>query len=252
MYDAIFGLTSPGAYYAMMFSRYADQYGYRGQDELLAAVPIAIRRHASLNPAAVMQTPLTTEDYLRARYVSRPLRLLDHCLITDGAVCYIVTSLERGRELRKPPVKISAYAEQTAFRETFVPEDLWFDACQRMARDVLSTCGLTQRDISIFSVYDNFSVSILWALEGFGFCPRGEALRWVQDGRIQLGGELPVNPSGGMLSEAFMQGWNQHAEAVRQLRHEAGPRQVTNCSAALYTCLAPVATATLLTKDDAQ
>jgi acetyl-CoA acetyltransferase len=249
MYDAAYGMTSPGAFYALAHSRYLDQYGYRGRDEMLGAVAIAIRRHASLNPAAVMRQPLTLEDYSRSRYIARPLRLVDYCLVTDGAVCYIVTSIERARDLSKAPVRIAAFTEQTALREWFVPEDLWYSTCRTMAQSVFGASGLSHRDISSFGVYDNFSVAVPWALEGFGFCAQGEGLRWIQDGRIELGGELPVNTSGGMLSEAYMQGWNVHAEAVRQLRGECGQRQIKDCSAVLYTCLAPVASATILTRE---
>ena len=248
LYDPLFGLTSPGAFYAMAHDRYVHQYGYEGRDELLGAVPLAIRHHASLTPGAVMQSPLTMEDYLDARYVARPLRLLDYCLVTDGAVCYIVTTAERAKDLPKPPVLVSGYAEQAVLREWFVPEDLWFEACQRMKSEVFARSELTLADVSSFQVYDNFSVSVPWALEGFGFCPQGQGLEWIQNGRIQLGGELPVNTSGGMMSEAYMQGWNHHAEAVRQLRGECGQRQVKDCAAVLYACLAPVSSATLLTR----
>jgi len=249
LYDPVYGLTSPGAFYALAYHRYLRDYGYGDREDLLGAVAIAIRRHASMNPAAVMQSPLTRVSYLDARFVARPFRLFDYCLVTDGAVCYIVTSLERARALRKPPVRIAGFTEQAALREWFVPEDLWSEACGRMKTAVFEGTGLATADVNAFQVYDNFSVSVLWALEGFGFCPRGQALAWAQNGRIELGGELPVNTSGGMLSEAYLQGWNHHAEAIRQLRGECGPRQVKDCNAVLYACLAPVSGATLLTRD---
>ena len=248
MYDAPYGMTSPGAYYAMAYDRYQKEYGLQGKDELLAAVPVAIRHHASLNPSAVMQAPIAVDDYMQSRFVARPLRLFDYCLVTDGAVCYIVTTEERARDLKKPPVFVAAVAEKAALREWFVPEDLWYSACQDMGKRVLQRAGLTLSDISSLQVYDNFSISVIWALEGYGFCPRGTALDWVQGGKIALGGSLPINTSGGMLSEAYLQGWNHHVEAVRQLRGECGARQVTDCSAVLYSCLGPVASATLLTR----
>jgi acetyl-CoA acetyltransferase len=209
-------------------------------------VAIGIRRHASRNPAAVFQAPLSLEEYTRSRYIARPLRLFDYCVPCDGAVCYIVTTQERARELRKRPVTIGGVVERAALRETFVPDDFWQAACQGMAQEIFQRAGIARSEISSLQVYDNFSIAVPWALEGFGFSKQGEALAWVQEGRIEIGGELPVNTSGGMLSEAYLQGWNHHAEAVRQLRGEGGPRQVTNCRSVLYACLAPICSATLL------
>ena len=249
MYDSPYGMTSPGAYYAMGYDHYRHEYGYQGKDDLLAAVPLAIRHHASLNPSAVMQAPITADDYMQSRFIARPLRLFDYCLVTDGAVCYIVTTEERARHLKKPPVYVAAVAEKSALREWFVPEDGWYAACQDMGKRVFQRAGLSLSDVSSLQIYDNFSISVIWALEGYGFCPRGTALDWVQGGKIGLGGKLPVNTSGGMLSEAYLQGWNHHAEAVRQLRGECGERQVADCSAVLYSALGPVASATLLTKE---
>lgn len=246
MYDPLFGLTSPGAYFAFGQEQYIEQYGYRGRDELLGEVSLAIRHHASLNPEAVFQEPLTMEDYLESRLVARPMRLFDYCLVTDGAVCYIVTSAERAKDLRKPPVLIAGFTEHAVLREEFIDTELFYPVCQTMAREIFDGTGLTLKDVGNFQVYDNFTAVVPWALEGFGFCPRGEGLDWIQNGRIRLGGELPMNTSGGMLSEAYMQGWNHHVDAVRQIRGEAGSRQIENCNAALYTNLGPVVGATLL------
>jgi len=250
LYDPVFGMTSPGAQYAMLYSRYVDRYGYRGRDELLGAVPIAFRKHAMLNPTAVMRDPLTLDAYLKARYIARPLRLHDYCLICDGATAYIVTSAERAKDLRKPPAYIASFAEHSTLWEMYVPpeppEEYWYSYAQTMAKEVFERSGFAIKDVSVFQVYDNFSPDVLWSLEGVGFCPRGEALRWIQGGRIELGGELPVNTSGGMLSEVYLQGWNLVAEAVRQLRGECGARQVRNCNVVLYVCLAGVSSMVLL------
>ncbi len=250
MYDKAFGIDSPGALYSMAYSRYLDQHGYRGREHLLAAVPIASRRHAALNPKAVMQTPLSTSDYLAARYIARPLRLFDYCLPSDGAVCLIVTTLERARNLRKPPVTLVAPVHRASMCEWLVPEDRWYATCKALSESLLNPLGLGRADLSSLAVYDNFSVAVLWALEGLGYCGAGEALEWVQGGRVEIGGELPINTSGGMLSEAFMQGWNLHAEAVRQLRGDAGERQLAACQAILYICLAHVSGASLMMRAD--
>ena len=248
LYDSVYGMASPGAQYSMAFSKYQHLYG--GTEEQLATIPIAIRKHASLNPKAIMQEPITVQDYLDARYIAEPLRLYDYCLINDGAVCYIVTSTERARDLRQPPVLISGAAETAAFREQYVDTGFWFDSCQTLRADLLDPLGVRLQDIDSVQVYDNFSPAVLWGLEGFGFAPRGEGLKWVQGGRIELGGELPVNTSGGLMSESYLQGWNGHAEAVLQLRGQAGERQVSDCRSILYWCLSQLPNASLLTRAD--
>jgi acetyl-CoA acetyltransferase len=244
LYDGVYGLASPGAQYSIAFTRYQHLYG--GTEEQLGAVAVAFRKHARLNPAAVMQAPLSIDDYMSARYVAQPLRLPDYCLINDGAVAYIVTSAERARDLRQKPVYLGGTAERANFRQWYVDQDFWADACASMKRDLMAPLGVSNEDVDAMMVYDNFSPVVLWALEGFGFAPRGEALAWIQGGRIDLGGELPINTSGGMLSEAYLQGWNQHAESVRQLRGQAGARQVPDCKRILYVALSALPTASLL------
>ena len=247
LYDSVYGMASPGAQYSLAFTRYQHLYG--GTEEQLGSIAVAFRKHARLNPRAIMQQPMTIEDYLAARYIAQPLRLFDYCLVNDGAVAYVVTSAERARDLRQKPVLIGGTAGRANFREWYVDLDFWAAACASMKRDLMDPLGVGPEDIDSVQVYDNFSVSVLWGLEGFGFAPQGEGLEWIQDGRIELGGELPINTSGGMLSEAYLQGWNQHAESVRQLRGEAGPRQVPDCQRILYWGLSALPSASLLYVD---
>lgn len=244
LYDAAYGMSSPGALYALAFTRYQHLHG--GTEADLGEIAVAIRNHALLNPIAVRQDRLTIQDYLRSRYIAKPLRLLDYCLINDGAVALIVTSAERAKDLRHVPVLIASFAERASLREQYVAEDFWYAACQSLKADLLDSIGLTIEDVDSVQVYDNFSPSVLWGLEGFGFAPRGQGLQWIKGGRIALGGRYPVNTSGGMLAEAYLQGWNNLAEAVRQLRWEAGPRQVPNCRTVLYWCLSAVPGGTVL------
>jgi acetyl-CoA acetyltransferase len=248
LYDSVYGMASPGAQYSLAFTRYQHLYG--GTEAELGAIAVAFRKHARLNPHAIMQAPLTLDDYLAARYVAQPLRLYDYCLINDGAVAYVVTSAERARDLAHRPVLIGGTAERANFREWYVDPGFWEDACASLRHDLLDPLGLGPRDIDCLQVYDNFSPSVLWGLEGFGFAKRGEGLAWLQGGRIELGGELPINTSGGLMSEAYLMGWNQHAEAVRQLRGEAGARQVPGCRRILYWCLSALPNASLLYRED--
>lgn len=247
LYDSAYGMVSPGAQYALLFSRYLALSG--GREEDLAAVALATRMWAAMNPRAIFQEPLTIDDYMNSRYVARPLRIFDYCLVNDGCAAYIVTA-ERAADCPHRPAFIGSVASRANVRPYYTAEDFWEAACASLKTDVLDQVGVGTTDIDLLEVYDNFSPAVLWILEGFGFCGRGEALEWLRGGRTAPGGELPVNTGGGMLSEAYLQGWNAHVEAVRQLRGEAGPRQVDGCRRILYAGLSAVPGASLLFRDD--
>ena len=247
-YALAYGMSSPGAMYALAHSKYRARYG--ATDEELSQVAIAFRRWASLNPSAIFQEPLSTADYLEARYIAEPLRLFDYCLVNDGCAAYVVTTAERAQDLAQPPVLIAAVAERANVREYYADEDLWQDACRSLSADLFEGSGLGPADIDSVQIYDNFSPAVLWVLEGFGFAPQGDALRWMAGGTMEPGGTLPVNTSGGMLSEAYLQGWNGHVEAVRQLRGQAGERQIGGCRTVLYAGLSAVPGADILVRGD--
>ena len=236
VYYAPWGLTSQGALYAMMFKRHQLVYGTT--EEQLAAIPVALRRHATLNPNAIMQRPLSTEDYLRARYIVEPLRLFDYCLVNDGGVAIIVQRADLARERKQEPVRISGFGwselsvDATQLRPRI--KDFYFPAHHNVAAQVYPMAGVTQNDIDVYATYDSFSVHLLFTLEGFGFCGEGESGDFIQDGRIEVGGVLPCNTSGGMLSESYMQSWNQQVELVRQVRGGLGDRQVEGAEVAQY------------------
>jgi acetyl-CoA acetyltransferase len=231
--NPVYGLTSPAGGAALAMQRYMTLYGTTSAE--LAAVPIALRKHALLSPLAVMKKPLTLADHQASRMIVDPLRLFDCCLVTDGAAVALVTSAERARDLRQPPIYIAGMQGLRAGRREFIfaPPGLGINQ-QPTAREaprakdlaVYRDAGVDRTDVAGFYPYDAFSPLVLFALERFGFCGPGEAGAWVQGGRIELGGELPVNTSGGLLSEAHVGGWNSICEIVRQLRGEAGPRQI--------------------------
>jgi len=231
--NPVFGLTSPAAGAAFAMQRYMARYGVTSAE--LAAVPIAMRRHAMLNPRALMRRPLTLDDHQSARMIVDPLRLFDCSLVTDGAAVVLLTDAERARDLRKPPVYIAGMQGIRSGRSEFIfaPPGLGINqqptgrATPRERDLAVYRMADTDRSaIQGFYTYDAFSPLVLFALERFGFCGPGEAARWAQGGRIELGGELPVNTSGGLLSEAHVCGWNTIAEMVRQLRGEAGASQI--------------------------
>jgi acetyl-CoA acetyltransferase len=143
-------------------------------------------------------------------------------------------------------VYVTATAATGDITNYYTSDDFFYAACQDVADRLYPAAGLEPKDVQCAQIYDNFTPTILFSLEGFGFCPRGEAWQWVKDGRIELGGELPINTSGGHTAESYMQGWALHVEAVRQLRGEAGPRQVPDCQIAQYICASPIVTSHIL------
>ncbi|SEB30422.1 thiolase family protein [Streptomyces melanosporofaciens] len=239
-----YGMTSPGAYYALMLQRHRAQFGT--SEEQLATVATTFRRHAGLNPSAVLRTPLTTEDYLDSRYVVKPMHLFDYCLINDGGVAMIITRADIARDLPHRPVHIVGFGQRGRLRDSdYPPEDYWHAAIGAAGGDTYHMAGREREDVDALMVYDNFSPNVLFSLEGLGFCEPGESGAWIQDGRIGLGGELPLNTSGGHLSESYMQGWALNVEAVRQLRGECGPRQVEGASCVQYVAAAPIVSSIL-------
>ncbi len=231
---APYGAFNPSLPFAFAFRRH--MYLYSTTEEQLATVAITERRHAALNPKAVLRTPITLDDYMSARYIVAPLRLFDYCHITDGGHAFVLTTAERAKDLRRPPVYIRGLGRQEAFRAYETP-DLVMQSFQqqRVARMIFPMADVSVKDIQALYVQDAYSPAILAALENYGFCPVGEAGRWIQGGRIALGGELPVNVNGGQLSETYMVGWQNTCDAVRQLRGECGPRQIANVELIMCT-----------------
>ena len=236
-----YGALGPAFGAAIAAQRYFHLYG--GSNEDLAPIAMAFRKHAQLNPIAVRKDPMSRDDYLKSRWIIEPLRLFDCCQNNDGGACIIVTSAERARDLRKPPVYISGMQGVHAGRQLHnltlpglgvAQQDVFPYRPTREDLYAYEMAGVTQKDIDALITYDAFSPLVLFALERFGFCGPGEAREFVKDGRIELGCELPINTGGGLLSEGHMIGWNLFIEAVRQLRHECGPRQVKDAQVIQY------------------
>jgi acetyl-CoA acetyltransferase len=236
-YHAPWGLTSQGALYALTTSRYMHLNGLTAED--LGEVVLAQRRWAQRNPNAIMRGDLTLEDYLDSRLVAEPLRLFDYCLVNDGGVALILTTAERARRLgRHTPVLVAGVGRSDLNRDatSLRPRLIGFyhAAHRKAAAQASAMSGFGPEDVDLVQIYDSFSIHIPISLEGFGFCAEGDAPALLRDGGIGPGGRLPVNTSGGHLSESYMQGWNHQVEIVRQLRHEAGERQVAGARVAQY------------------
>jgi len=232
-----YGLTAPAGGAALAMQRY--MHVFKATSEQLAAVPMTLRRHATLNPRAIMKTPLTLEAHQNARMVVDPLRLFDCCLISDGAVVVLVARADRAKNMRQKPIRITGMQGVRSGRDEFIfaPRGLGINqqsgrvsGSRSIDREVFAKTGIERGDVQGFYTYDAFSPLVLFALERFGYCGAGEAASWVQGGRIALGGELPVNTSGGLLSEAHVGGWNSICEMVRQLRGTAGPSQIADAA----------------------
>ena len=246
-YDEMYGMSSAGAYVGMMYRRYQHLYG--APDDALAPIAINNRYHAARNPVAVMKKEISTEDYLASRYIAEPLRLFDYCIINDGGVALIVASAERAKSLAKPPVRIAATAASANLTNYYTSTDFFYGACQDVAGRIYQQAGMKPEEMDCLQIYDNFTPIVLFSLEGFGHTERGTAWEYVRNGRLAFDGERPTNTSGGHTGESYMQGWALHVEAVRQLRGEAGGRQVANCKAAQYMCASPVVSSHILIRD---
>lgn len=241
------GMTSPGATHAMMWQRHMHQFGTCHAD--LGWIATAFRHHANLNPQAVMHDRrIAREDHANARPICEPLKLLDYCLINDGGVAWIMTSAERAKDLRRKPVLVSGYARQDSFHYgSAPPQDFWYPALNKVAGEIYDRSGVGREDLSGLAIYDNFTPTVLFSLEGMGFCAQGEGGDFVSDDTLRLGsGRWPTNTSGGHLSDSYMQGWGILAEAVRQLRGECGERQIPDAGAIQYICATNIASSIIL------
>ena len=244
-----YGMTSPGAVHSMLFQRHANLYGTK--IEQLGEVSMAFRKHAMLNPNAVMRKPMTMDDYLASRYICEPLRLLDYCLINDGGVAMILTAGDRAKDFKQPPVYVRGLAQVSRLAQGELPDDFGFAAMQRVSGIVHEMAEVGRDEVDGLMIYDNFTPIVLFALEGFGYCPKGEGGRFVEGGALQLGGRLPTNTNGGHLSESYMQGWNLQAEAVRQLRGGMGERQIPDAQVIQYLQGGPLSASIIYAKEPA-
>jgi len=232
-FERPYGAPIP-AFYALVAR--AHQHAYGTTDEQRAAVAVACRKHASMNPAAQMRDPITVEDVLKSRLIADPLHLLDCSLVSDGGGAIIMTSAERARDFKKKPVYMLGVGEGHSHEHISQARSFVASAAQDAGERAYTMAGLKPKDIDVAELYDCFTPVVIIELEDLGFCPKGEGGRFVEGGRIQLGGELPINTHGGLLSHCHPGHPGSIfsvTEAVRQLRGECGPRQVQDAKIAL-------------------
>jgi acetyl-CoA acetyltransferase len=230
----IWGMFGNAANSAMTAQRHMALYGTTS--EQLGWVAVTCRKHASMNESAVMRDPITLEDHQTSRPIVDPLKKLDCCLISDGAVAIVVTSPERAEAARKKPVYLWGMGQSHTL-QTFEHPEWWYLRHQRDAIDrAYKMAGVGPKDIDVAQLYDNFTIAVLLWLEHARFVDPGDSGPFVEGGeRITLGGELPINTAGGNLSESYMQGWLHVVEGVRQIRGECGARQVDGAEVCLVT-----------------
>lgn len=228
-----FGISIPGCY-AMIAQRYMHEYGITR--EQLARVPVVTRKHAALHPTSHMKTPITVEDVIASKPIASPLNLLDCCLISDAAGAFIVTSAERARDITDRPVYLLGVGECHTHEYIVCAEDLVHFGVRESGEGAYRMAGLGPSDIDVAQLYDCFSIVPILELEELGFCRTGEGAAFYAEGHAAIGGKLPVNTHGGMLSHAHAGatgGMLGIVEAVAQLRGECGERQVRDARTAL-------------------
>lgn len=235
-----FGLTSPGQSFALMARQHMHKFGTTS--EQFGAVAVSTRFHASRNPNAIHQMPITIEDHQASRMIADPLHLLDYCLETDGGTAVIVTSAERAKDLKAKPVYVggAAIGGPGPFGAGIfylqMPDDIFHWSGHKPVADrVYAMAGVGPQDIDVAEMYDHFTPLVIMQLEEYGFCKPGEGGPFVEDGGLRFDtGRLPVNTHGGNLSEVYLLGLTHTIEAVRQLRGTASS-QVKDAEVALVT-----------------
>jgi len=217
-----FGLLTPASWVAMFTQRYMHEYGCTAED--LAQVAVSTRKHAVNNPGAFFYgKELTVEEHLGSRFIAEPLRLYDCCQESDGGCAQVITSVERAKDFPHKPAIIRGVAEaatrgQENMTSFYRPSISYLPEVDLVAKQVYEQSGLGPKDVDAAIIYDAFTPIVLWQLESYGFCDRGEAKDFIKDGALEVGGRLPCNTHGGQLSEAYIHGMNGVNEGVRLIR----------------------------------
>jgi acetyl-CoA acetyltransferase len=245
-----FGWFPQPVYFGTIMRRHMIEFGTTV--EQFGEIAVACRANANRTPGAVMHDrPMTLDDYLASPVLAEPLRMFDSCLISDGGAAFLTTSIERARDLPQPPAVVAGVAEATSRTGSHWAQQPAFTSTPHVFETHLAfaMAGITPADVDVLACYDPFTVVSMMQIEDMGFCPKGEAGRFVEGGTLRHDGALPYNTHGGLLSHAYVLGIAHVVELVKQLRGVAGA-QVADCEVAVYGGYAGPQTSTLvLTKD---
>lgn len=231
-YEAPFGNTLVGAY-ALAARRHMHEFGTA--PEQLAEIAVGVREYAGLNPHAMYREPITVDDVVGSRLVADPLHKLDCCVVSDGGGAVVITTADRAKDLRQPPVYVLGAATAQSHWTIGQMPDFTTTAAAKCGPEALARAGIEPADVDTVQLYDSFTITVLMLVEDLGFCQKGEGGSFVAEGHLRRGGRLPLNTDGGGLSASHsgMRGIFLLIEAARQLRHQAGVAQVPGCDIAL-------------------
>lgn len=246
-FETPFGWYGQPAHLAMCARRHMAEFGTRS--EQLGSIAVKLREHAGLHGNAVYTDPITLDQYMACRFVAEPLRIYDCCVIADGAGAFVMTTPDRAKDLRKPPVYFMGLGMATNDRGWYWAQqpDLTHTWAVHSAPRAYEMAGVGPEDIDFLQAYDCFTWVVLSTIEDHGFCAKGEGGAFVEGGsNIGINGRLPVNTSGGMLSQAYLQGMNHLCEGVRQLRGEGAATQIPDAEIGLIGGYAGLAYASLI------
>ncbi|GAA0762064.1 acetyl-CoA acetyltransferase [Erythromicrobium ramosum] len=226
------GAMSASNWAGWMATRYFHEFGMTR--EHLGMIACGQRRFAQMNPQAVMQKPLTMDDYLAARMISTPLGLFDCDIPIDGAAVVIVSAADAARDCASVPLRIEAMGSALRSTETWDQrEDLTTMGAHDAAADLWERTDLKAKDVDVLGLYDGFSIFVPMWLEALGFCKHGEAKDFIAEGNIGPGGRYPTNTGGGQLSGGRLHGFSLLHEACLQLWGDAGDRQIDSAKTAV-------------------
>ena len=239
-----YGFGGPGQGMAVAYTRYLEKNN-QTRDKM-ATLAVTQRKHGLLNPHSYFKVPLTREDYFDSRMVAYPFCLYDCDIPVQGAVAIVLTTAERARDLKPTPAYLAGYGERLHFEVAGRIGSLasYMEGGRSSAKLTWERSGFAPKDVDVAQIYDGFSASVIYGLESYGFCKEGEALDFIQDGRMELDGELPLNTFGGSLSTGRIHGLWHIIEGVLQASGRAGERQVKDVNVSFVGASAPIVTGT--------
>lgn len=232
-----FGMMGPNSLFAFVMKRHMYQYGTKFEDS--GHIAVVQRQHACLNPNAYMKKQITLDEYMQSRMISDPIRLLDCCLPVDSGLAFIVTSLEKAKKINDRPIYLLGFGEcDNYYHGSYARPDITFLGVRVASKEALKMAGLTNRDVSFFEVYDDYTIAVLMQIEDAGFCEKGQFSKFIKDNDISYKGQLPVNTGGGQLSSgqpSMSGGFVGVVEAIRQLKGQGEMRQVKDANVGMVT-----------------